>query len=306
MAGEAQFHSIYEKIQDAARVVRESSSLPPKLGFVLGNNLTGLVDILSDKVEIPYSEIPHIDGQSVEGKAGRLFTGTIQDVPVVLLDGRFHFYEGYSMDEVVFPVRVLCSLGIRKLVLTNTAGAVNTRYAPGDIMLITDHINLMGDNPLRGGSLRELGPRFPDMSQVYCDHSREVISSEAKRRSLEIREGVYAGLVGPIYETPAEVRMLRTLGADVVGMSTVPEAIAASHLGVQALGVTAITNYAAGMVSERLASSTIKAIAKESTTKLIEIFDASVPDLMGRAPHQSTSPTLDQLIGAEPTAPANP
>ncbi|MGB8508553.1 MAG: purine-nucleoside phosphorylase, partial [Pyrinomonadaceae bacterium] len=206
---------------------------------------------LADAVAIPYEEIPGFARSTVEGHAGRLVVGKLEGLTLAAMQGRFHFYEGYECDEVLFPVRTLGLLGVKSLVLTNAAGGLNNAFSQGSLIVISDHLNLTGISPLRGANDPRFGPRFPDMTAVYDHEYQETAINEAREMGLELRRGIYAALSGPSYETPAEIRMLRLLGADAVGMSTVPEAIAARHMGIKVLGLSCITNMAAG-VSEQL------------------------------------------------------
>ena len=241
---------VYERAEHAARQIRAEVGEEPRVALVLGSGLGAFADDLEDAVAIPYDEIPGFARPTVEGHAGRLVAGMIERVPVVVMQGRFHYYEGYSFEQVVFPVRVLGVLGIKALVLTNAAGGLNVEFNQGSLMVISDHLNLMGANPLLGPNDERFGPRFPDMSEVYSREYQEVAVAEAHAVGLELRRGIYAALSGPSYETPAEIRMLRTLGADAVGMSTVPEAIVARHMGMKVLGISCITNMAAGLLDQ--------------------------------------------------------
>ena len=250
--------SYFERIEEAAAFIREKMDAPINTGVVLGSGLGAFADSVSGSVVIPYSEIPHFPLSSVSGHAGQLVLGKIGETSVAVMQGRVHYYEGYDLAEVTFPVRVLRALGVTNLLLTNAAGCVNTEYAPGDMMVITDHLNLTGDNPLRGPNDPNLGARFPDMSAAYSPKLCEVFDTVAQEQDIELRHGVYAGLMGPSYETPAEIRMLRVLGADAVGMSTVAEAIAAVHGGLRVGGISVITNFAAGMSSEPLSHEEVK------------------------------------------------
>lgn len=266
--------SIYQKIHDAMGAIQTKTQIAPEIGVILGSGLGSIADQVKDAVTIPYNDIPHFHGTSVEGHAGKMIIGRFQGVPVVFLQGRFHVYEGYPMEEVVFPTRTICGLGIQTLVLTNAAGGVNTRFRPGDIMMITDHINLMGDNPLKGPNLAQLGPRFPDLTEAYSRRCLNMVLSAAQEASIPLHQGIYAGVLGPTYETPAEVRMLRTLGADAVGMSTVPESIAANHLGVQVVGISCITNLAAGLSQQKLTHQEVienSRLGASNLTKLLEL-----------------------------------
>ena len=248
----------FEKIEEAAAYIRSKVELNASLGMVLGSGLGGFAEGLDDPVAISYGDIPHFPVSSVSGHAGKLVVGSIAGQQIVVMQGRVHYYEGYSMKEVTFPVRVLAGLGIKQLLLTNAAGTVNESFAPGDVMIIQDHLNLTGDNPLIGHNDERLGVRFPDMSEVYNSKISNTMRSVATDTGFELREGVYAGLSGPSYETPAEIRMLRTMGADAVGMSTVAEAIVARHGGLDVFGLSVITNYAAGMSSQPLDHQEVK------------------------------------------------
>jgi purine-nucleoside phosphorylase len=273
---------IYQKIKEAVDAIKERKQLKPEVGVILGSGLGAVAEELQNSTIIPYTEIPHFHGTSVEGHAGRMLLGTFHGTPAVFLQGRFHAYEGYSMEEVVFPTRVVCALGIQTLVLTNAAGAVNTRYRPAELMLIEDHLNLMGDNPLKGPNLAQLGPRFPDLSEAYNRGCLEIMQNAANELGIQVHVGVYAGLLGPTYETRAEIRMYRTLGADAVGMSTVPEAIAANHLGVRVAGVSCITNLAAGFSPQKLTHQEVIENSRAATDKLQRILATAIPKLVGK------------------------
>jgi purine-nucleoside phosphorylase len=241
-----------DPVREAAAVVADRTSVSPRLGLVLGSGLGALADEVQEADAIPYGQIPYFPVSTAPGHAGRLVVGTLEGVPVAVMAGRVHMYEGYSAQEVVFPVRVLRELGARTLIITNAAGAVNESFHPGTLMLIRDHINLTGRNPLIGPNNPNFGPRFPDMSEAYSSRLRELAAAVAGRQGLELQEGVYLGLLGPSYETPAEIRMIRTLGADAVGMSTVMEVIAAAHMGMEVLGISLISNMAAGILPQKL------------------------------------------------------
>ncbi len=243
-------NALYERVENAARTIRSHCSEDLRVALVLGSGLGAFADDLEDSVAIPYEEINGFARSTVEGHAGRLVLGKIEDVPVAVMQGRFHYYEGYSFEEVVFPIRTLGLLGVKSLVLTNAAGGINVAFNQGALMVISDHMNLMGVNPLRGPHDNRFGARFPDMSEVYSRDYQETAVAEGQSMGLELRRGIYIGLSGPSYETPAEVRMLRILGGDAVGMSTVPEAIVARQMGIKVLGISCITNMAAGVVGE--------------------------------------------------------
>jgi purine-nucleoside phosphorylase len=249
------------ELDAAVARIREASDVSPRVGVVLGSGLGGLADEILDAIEIPYSEIPGWPVSTALGHAGVLVLGTLRETPVALMRGRAHLYEGIGAERVVFGVRVLGRLRIRSLVLTNAAGAVNTAYAPGELVLVSDHLNFQGTSPLVGPNDEEFGPRFPDMSDAYDAELRAAAREAGSALGIELREGVYAGWLGPQFETPAEIRFLRTIGADAVGMSTVPEAIAARHMGMEVLGISCITNAAAGVLPQPLDHDEVMAVA---------------------------------------------
>lgn len=238
---------MYTRIQKAARFLRAQAALQPSVAVILGSGLGALGREVEDSRVVPYAAIPHFPTSTVEGHASQIVFGCLQDKPVAVMQGRFHFYEGYSMQEVTFPVRVLQALGITTLILTNAAGGLNPRFRVGDLMLIRDVMNLIGDNPLRGPNDDRLGPRFPNMRDLFSVEMMQAARVAAGHEGIRLRSGVYAGVSGPAYETSAEIRMLRTLGADAVGMSTVPEVLVARHAGIRnILGISCITNVEAG------------------------------------------------------------
>jgi purine-nucleoside phosphorylase len=239
-------------VETATAYITSRTRVQPTVGLILGSGLGVLGDEIPGAEAIDYGDIPGFPVSTVEGHAGRLVLGSLGGKNVVVMQGRFHYYEGYSMDEVVFPVRVMKKLGVQTLIVTNAAGGVNTAFTPGDLMLITDHIKLFTDSPLRGPNLNEFGPRFNDMSTAYTPELLSLARRVAAQNGYTVREGVYAHMPGPSFETPAEIRMLRTLGADAVGMSTVPEVITAAHAGMRVLGISAISNMAAGILDQPL------------------------------------------------------
>src|SRR5262245_42878597 len=241
--------SIFDRAQTSARHIRERIARDIDVAVVLGSGLGSFAETLEDQAVIPYEEIPDFERSTVEGHSGRLVVGRLPSTEIVVgvMQGRFHYYEGYSLDEVTLPIRAFGAMGLRKLALTNAAGGVNPEFKQGDFMLISDHINLMMISPLRGKHDMRLGERFPDMTEVYSSEYRRIAKDAAAEIGLDLREGVYLALQGPNYETPAEIRMMRALGADAVGMSTVPEAIVAKQMGMTTLGVSLITNAAAGI-----------------------------------------------------------
>ncbi len=265
-----------DAIHEAVAFIRSKSSIQPAVGVILGSGLGDVVDAVDVEVAIPYGEIPGARASTVMGHQGRLILGHAKGTPVAVMQGRVHFYEGYEMDEVMFLTRVLGKLGIKKLVVTNAAGGVNTSFKSGDLMLISDHINFMGVNPLRGRNVDDLGLRFPDMTDAYAESLREIAKEVAASLNLEVKEGVYLGLSGPTYETPAEIRAFRVLGADAVGMSTIPEVIAASHMQIPALGISCITNMAAGILKQKLSHvevmETTQRVQKEFTSLVLGIL----------------------------------
>lgn len=221
--------------------------IDPEIGLILGSGLGDLADDIEDAIKIPYEDIPNFPVSTVKGHAGQLVYGTLSGRKVIALQGRFHYYEGYDLQTVTYPVRVFKELGVSKLVVTNAAGGVNTSFVPGDLMIITDQINLTGENPLIGENIEGHGPRFVDMTETYSKRGQNLLLKIAKDSQLHLQQGVYAWFTGPTYETPAEIRFARTIGADAVGMSTVPEAIIAKHCGMEVFGISCITNLAAGM-----------------------------------------------------------
>jgi purine-nucleoside phosphorylase len=242
----------YERVQAAAAFVRERIPAAPGIAIVLGSGLGGFASQAADPVVLPYESLPGWPRATVIGHAGKLVVGTVRGRTVAVLSGRAHFYEGHPMANVVFATRVMGALGVKTLLLTNAAGGINTSFSQGALMAIDDHINLVGTNPLIGPNDERFGPRFPDMTEVYSKRLRAVADRAAERNGLSLAHGIYVGLHGPSYETPAEIRGLRAIGADAVGMSTVAEAIAARHMGMEVLGISCITNMAAGVLPQPL------------------------------------------------------
>ncbi|MCA1030606.1 purine-nucleoside phosphorylase [Bacillus timonensis] len=241
-----------KSINKSAEFLKGKFNQTPEIGLILGSGLGVLAEEIENPVKIPYNEIPEFPVSTVEGHAGQLVFGTLKGKSVVAMQGRFHFYEGYSLEKVTFPIRVMKEIGVKSLIVTNAAGGVNESFEPGDLMIITDHINNTGQNPLIGPNDERFGVRFPDMSEAYCSKLRNIAKSVAEKLQVPIKEGVYVGNTGPSYETPAEVRMLRILGGDAVGMSTVPEVIIARHAGLKVLGISCISNMAAGILDQPL------------------------------------------------------
>ncbi|HOE85062.1 MAG TPA: purine-nucleoside phosphorylase [Sphaerochaeta sp.] len=272
---------LLDKMQDAAMFITSRiGSEPIEIGMVLGSGLGDLAEELDDSVAISYKDIPHFPVSTVFGHKGRLVVGTLERKRVLCMQGRFHYYEGYGMDQVVFPIQVMHALGITQLLVTNAAGGVNTTFRSGDLMLITDHIRLIADNPMRGPNYESLGERFFDMSNAYDEELSDLARREARNLGMELQEGIYMFFAGPSFETPAEVRAARILGADAVGMSTVPEAIAASHLQMKTLGISCITNMAAGILAQKLTHSEVMETGervKERFTALVRAITRNWP-----------------------------
>lgn len=260
--------------------IQSRITVDPRIAVVLGSGLGGFADTLNNPSTVNYDEIPEWPKSTAAGHAGKFVAGEISGVPIAVLAGRAHIYEGYSAREVVFGIRTLDLLGVDTVILTNAAGGINPAYKPGDLVLISDHINLLGQNPLTGPNDESVGPRFPDMSEAYSKKLREVAREAGKAMGLELREGVYAAVPGPSYETPAEIRYLRTIGADLVGMSTVPETIAANHTGMRVLGISCVTNHAAGVVEGKLDHHEVLAVGERMKGTLSELLSRVIPGLL--------------------------
>lgn len=266
-------------VEGALARIREASDLEPTVGLVLGSGLGGLVDEVEGRVEIPYGEIPGWPVSTAVGHAGKLVLGSLAGVPVVVLCGRAHLYEGIGADRVAFGVRVLARLGVRALVVTNAAGGINLDYHPGLLVLISDHVNLQGTSPLVGPNDDALGPRFPDMSDAYDPALRARAREVAGRLGIEVGEGVYGAWLGPQFETPAEIRFMRAIGCDLAGMSTVQEVIAARHHGIRVLGVSVVTNMAAGVLPEKIDHEAVLEVGAHASGSLIALLRELVPTL---------------------------
>ena len=266
----------YSRVQAAAAFVRERVTAPPAIAITLGSGLGDFAAHVQDAVVVPYGDIPGWPTAGVVGHAGKLVLGRVRERQVAVLSGRSHFYEGHPMATVVFATRVVATLGVRTLILTNAAGGINTSFSQGGLMVIDDHLNLMGTNPLIGPNDDRFGPRFPDMSEVYSTRLRAVADRAAATNGLAIAHGVYVGLHGPSYETPAEIRALRAIGGDAVGMSTVAEAIVARHMGVEVLGISCITNMAAGVLPEPLNHAEVMATGQRVRGAFIALLEEIV------------------------------
>jgi len=250
-----------QKINEAKNYIRTKSSLSPKIGLVLGSGLGSLVEEMTDAVHIPFESIPYFAIPTVEGHSGKVVIGKLNGVLVVALSGRYHYYEGYDLSVVTFPIRVMRMLGVETVILTNACGAVNQAFKPGELMIITDHLNLTANNPLIGKNIDLLGPRFADASEIYTKSLRCIAHEAAYELKIKLQEGVYTWWTGPSYETPAEIRMIRILGGDAVGMSTVPESLVASHMGMQVLGISCLTNMASGILDQKLSHHEVLEVA---------------------------------------------
>src|ERR1051326_5094708 len=271
--------TLYERAEHAARFIRSRVGEDVRVALVLGSGLGAFADTLEDAQPLDYSEIPGFAPPTVERHAGRLVVGRTNGVAVAAMQGRFHFYEGYTLEEVTFPICVLGLLGVKGLVLTNAAGGLNNSFEQGSLVVISDHLNLLGANPLLGKNDERFGPRFPDMSEVYDREYQEVAVCEAHAMGVELRRGIYAALTGPSYETPAEIRMLRLLGADAVGMSTVPEAIVARQMGLRVLGISCITNMAAGVLDKPINHEEVIETGERVRETFAELLRRVIPKL---------------------------
>lgn len=269
----------FSRADDAAQFILERTSLHPHIAIVLGSGLGGFADELQDATRIPYTEIPHFPQSTAIGHAGTLVIGKLKETPLAVMQGRVHLYEGYSPQEVVFPVRVFARMGVGAVVLTNAAGGINPEYARGSLVVLRDHINLQGSNPLVGPNDDRLGTRFPDMTSAYNADFRQFALEEAERLGGDIFEGVYAAMLGPSYETPAEIRFLRTIGADLVGMSTVPEVIAARHAGLDVLAISCVTNMAAGLSGQEITHEEVLETGELVRGKFLALLRAVVPKI---------------------------
>ena len=269
----------FTSAESAAKFLLLQTQLSPTVGVVLGSGLGGFADELSEATRIPYANIPFFPRSTAIGHAGQMVIGKVGDIAVAVMQGRVHLYEGYSANEAAFPTRVFGRMGIRALILTNAAGGINFEYKQGALVVITDHINLQGQNPLTGPNDDRCGPRFPDMTQAYSKPYREIALRAAHRLGKTVYQGVYAGLLGPSYETPAEIRYLRTIGADLVGMSTIPEVIAARHVGIKVLAISCVTNMAAGISDEVLSHEDVLATGERVKGDFVALLRAVLPEI---------------------------
>lgn len=267
------------KINEARDYIREKVNFVPEIGLILGSGLGVLGEEVENKIIIDYKDIPNFPVSTVEGHKSRFVFGTLNGKNVAVMQGRFHFYEGYTIRQTVFPVWVMKALGVKKMVVTNAAGGVNTSFNPGNLMLIKDHLNLSGNNPLIGANIEEFGPRFPDMSEAYSKRMMGIAKKCAAEIDFEFQEGIYTYLTGPTYETPAEIKAFRVLGADAVGMSTVPEVIVANHCGIEVMGISCITNMAAGILDQPLCHEEVMETAEKVRIKFIQLVKALVSNI---------------------------
>lgn len=274
-----------EKVEQALESIQQQTKRRPRVGVVLGSGLGPFVESLEDQQAISYSDIKHFKPTSVAGHKGQLVFGKVSGVEVVVCQGRHHAYEGHDLEDVVLPVRTMAKLGVQDLILTNASGGINSNFHSGQLVLIRDHINLTGRSPLLGPNIESWGPRFPDMTEAYHLGWQELIQKAAQKQSLDLGTGIYAGVLGPTYETPAEIHMLRTLGADMVGMSTVPEVIAANHMGLNVCGISCITNMAAGLEGKKLAHEDIK----DQAQKVMKCFIKLLEDALSLYSEESAS-----------------
>jgi purine-nucleoside phosphorylase len=287
--GTARLNGEFEAASRAAKYILSRTKLRPKIGLVLGSGLGAFADELTSRTRIPYRQIPHFPRSTIEGHAGALVMGQVGEIPVAVLQGRVHLYEGYSAKEVGFPLRVLGRIGVRAVILTNAAGAINLEYTPGALVVIRDHINLQGTNPLMGPNDERFGVRFPDLTEAYSKSYRDIALREAKRLGLHVWEGVYAALGGPSFETPAEIRYLKTIGADLVGMSTVPEVIVACQMGIQVLGISCATNMAAGILERPLSHAEVMEGGERVQDQFVALLRAVIP-------------AIEEKLSSRPTA----
>jgi len=274
----------FQRAEKAAKFILGKTKLRPKIGLVLGSGLGAFANEIAGAARIDYKTIPHFPRSTAIGHAGRMVIGKVADVPVAIMQGRVHLYEGYSQSEVIFPMRVMARMGIRAALITNAAGGVNLNFKQGCLVVLRDHINLQGSNPLIGPNDERFGQRFFDMTQVYWKPYHVAAIQEGKRLGIEIAEGVYAALTGPSYETAAEIRYLRTIGADLVGMSTVPEVIAASHMGIRVLGISCVTNMAAGILDQPITTEEVIETGERVKADFVALLRATIPRMSSDLP----------------------
>lgn len=268
--------SLQDKVSEAIKIIQEHAHVEPQVGLILGSGLGDLAEDIKDASVIPYKDIPYFPESTVAGHKGQLVIGELNGKQVVAMQGRFHFYEGYNIKDVTFPVRVMQGLGVHRLIVTNACGGMNQSFEPGDLMIINDHLNMTGENPLIGKNDETFGPRFPDMSEAYSKDFKKLAKSIATKEDIKVQEGVYAGITGPSFNTPAELIMLRHLGADAVGMSTVPEVIVANHMGMEVLGISCVTDMAIGEALEPLTHDQVVAVADQTKPTFIRLVRSTL------------------------------
>ncbi len=267
----------FAKAEEAAEYIRSKSNVKPQIALILGSGLGPFADALQNATRLSYAEIPHFPRPTAEGHAGKLVLGNVGDIPVAAMQGRVHYYEGLPLRDVIFPMRVFNRLGVKAAIITNAAGGINTSYGQGALVVLNDHVNMQGSNPLIGPNDERFGPRFPDMTRVYWKPFRAIAREEAKRIGIEVHEGVYVAVTGPSYETPAEIRMFRSIGADVVGMSTVSEVIAAAHMGMRVLAISCVTNMAAGILDKPLSHKEVLETGERVKGSFMKLLNAVIP-----------------------------
>lgn len=270
---------LLRKIEEAYVYLDKKNIKKPEIALILGSGLGVLAEEIEDAIKIPYNEIPHFPVSTVEGHAGQFVIGKLKGINVIAMQGRFHYYEGYTMQEITFPIRVMKKLGVKKLLVTNAAGGVNESFTPGDLMIIRDHINFSFNNPLIGKNYDELGPRFPDTSRAYDKELISKVKEVANKNNIKLKEGIYTFFSGPTYETPAEVRLARIIGGDAVGMSTVPEVIVAVHSGIKVIGISCITNMAAGILDQPLSHEEVVETASNVKSTFINLVKNIVAEI---------------------------
>jgi purine-nucleoside phosphorylase len=273
----------FSSADSAAQLILSRTALRPKIGLVLGSGLGAFADSLTDATAVPYAEIPSFPQSTAIGHAGRMVIGNAGSIPVAAMQGRVHLYEGYSAQEITFPIRVFGRMGIRAVILTNAAGGIDLSYSQGALVLIRDHINLQGTNPLVGPNDDRFGPRFPDMTRAYAEEYRAIAKEEASKLNIILPEGVYAALLGPSYETPAEIEYLRRIGADLVGMSTVAEVIVARHMGIKVLAISCVTNMAAGILDKPLSHAEVMETGERVKSTFESLLRAVLPRIESRS-----------------------
>ena len=277
--GSSAANLLFTRAEAAARFIQKKTKLRPKIALVLGSGLGAFADEFAGAMRIPYAKIPHFPRSTAIGHAGQLVIGNVDGVEVAGMQGRVHLYEGYSAQDVAFPIRVFSRLGVKAVILTNAAGGIKKEFTQGRLVVISDHINLQGGNPLSGPNADKFGPRFPDMTNAYDRKFRELTLAAGRRLGIDLGEGVYAALAGPSYETPAEIHYLRSIGADLVGMSTAPEVIAARHSGIRALGISCVTNAAAGVLDQPLDHNEVLETAERVKSQFIGLLRAVIPQI---------------------------